>query len=106
MTPIQTAQQVIDLDTATQLAEMFSALSDPSRLRIISALAHAHGELNVSELSERVSMSESATSHQLRLLRTQRIVRARKSGRQVFYSLDDGHIHDLFSRGLAHLEHE
>jgi ArsR family transcriptional regulator len=95
---------VIDSQTATRLAEIFAALADPTRLRIISALSHH--ELNVGELSRLIGTSESATSHQLRLLRTQRIVRTRKEGRQVFYALDDEHIHDLLDRGIAHVEHE
>src|SRR5438034_11129968 len=94
---------VLNPDTAARLAEIFAALSDPTRLRMISAMSHH--EINVGELSRLVGISESATSHQLRLLRSLRIVRARKSGRQVFYSLDDEHVHDLLDRGLAHVEH-
>jgi DNA-binding transcriptional ArsR family regulator len=95
---------VIDSPTAVRLAEIFAALADPTRLRIISALSHH--ELNVGELSRLIGTSESATSHQLRLLRAQRIVRTRKEGRQVYYALDDEHIHDLLDRGIAHVEHE
>ncbi len=94
---------VLDMDTAIRLAEIFAALGDPTRLRIISALAHH--ELNVGDLSRLVEMSESATSHQLRVLRALRGVQARKVGRQVFYSLDDDHIHDLLDRGVAHVQH-
>jgi ArsR family transcriptional regulator, lead/cadmium/zinc/bismuth-responsive transcriptional repressor len=94
---------VLEVDTATRLAEIFAALGDPTRLRMISAMSHH--EISVGELSRLVGISESATSHQLRLLRSLRIVRARKSGRQVFYSLDDEHVHDLLDRGLAHVEH-
>ncbi len=94
---------VIDSDTAIRLAEIFAALSDPTRLRLISAMAHR--ELSVGELSRLVGISESATSHQLRLLRSLRIVQARKSGRQVFYCLDDQHVHDLLDRGLEHVQH-
>ena len=95
---------VIDAKTAARLAEVFAALSDPTRLRLISAMSHH--ERSVGELSRLAEISESAASHQLRLLRSLRIVRARKSGRQVFYSLDDEHVHDLLDRGLAHIEHE
>lgn len=94
---------VLDQSMADRLAEIFAALSDPTRLRMISAMSHH--ELSVGELSRLVGISESATSHQLRLLRSQRIVRARKSGRQVFYALDDEHVHDLLDRGLAHVAH-
>jgi DNA-binding transcriptional ArsR family regulator len=94
---------VLDPDTAANLAEMFRALSDPSRIRIISALVDS--ELNVGALAEAVELSESAVSHQLRGLRQMRLVRARKEGRQVFYALDDEHITDLFHRGLDHILH-
>ncbi len=97
-------QTLIDAATAERLAAVFGALSDPTRLRIIAALAHH--ELGVGELSTLVDITESAASHQLRLLRALRIVRARKSGRHVFYCLDDEHIHDLLDRGLAHVQHE
>jgi DNA-binding transcriptional ArsR family regulator len=96
--------EVIDEDTAGRLADIFAALADPNRLRIISALAH--NELNVGDLARLVGMTDSATSHQLRLLRAQRIVRTRKAGRQVFYFLDDEHIHDLLDRAVAHVQHE
>ena len=88
---------------AIQLAELFSALSDASRVRIISLLME--GEMSVSTLAEELKMTESAVSHQLRGLRQMHLVRARKDGRQVFYSLDDDHVSKLFSMGLDHLEH-
>jgi DNA-binding transcriptional ArsR family regulator len=88
---------------AIQLAELFSALSDASRVRIISLLIE--GEMSVSALAEGLAMTESAVSHQLRGLRQMRLVRARKDGRQVFYSLDDDHVVKLYSMGLDHVEH-
>ena len=88
---------------AIQLAELFSALSDASRVRIISLLIE--GEMSVSALAEGLKMTESAVSHQLRGLRQMRLVRARKSGRQVFYTLDDKHVIELFQRGLDHVLH-
>jgi len=94
---------VLDEKTASYLADFFSALSDPSRIRIISSLTQ--GEMNVSSLAEIVGISESAVSHQLRGLRQMRFVRARKEGRNVYYSLDDEHVADLFRRGLEHIEH-
>lgn len=95
--------QVLDEKTATYLAEFFRTLSDSSRIRIISTLTN--GEKNVSSLAEIVGISESAVSHQLRGLRQMRLVRARKDGRQVFYSLDDKHVTDLFQYGLEHILH-
>jgi len=88
---------------AIQLAELFSALSDASRVRIISLLIE--GEMSVSALAEGLKMTESAISHQLRGLRQMRLVRARKDGRQVFYTLDDDHVAKLYSMGLDHVVH-
>jgi DNA-binding transcriptional ArsR family regulator len=93
----------LDEVTAARVAELFGALSDPSRLRIIAALTG--GERNVQALAEIVGVSPSAVSHQLRGLRQMRLVRARKSGRQVFYALDDEHVADLFRQGLSHIRH-
>ena len=86
---------------ASQLAELFRALSDPSRVRIIAALID--GETNVGALAEIVGISESAVSHQLRTLRQMRLVRARKQGREVYYAIDDDHVNELFQRGLDHV---
>lgn len=88
---------------STRLAELFSALSDPTRLRIISVLLE--GEMNVGDIAARLAMTESAVSHQLRGLRQIRLVRSRKDGRQVFYALDDDHVAKLYRLGLDHVEH-
>ncbi|HRQ24310.1 MAG TPA: metalloregulator ArsR/SmtB family transcription factor [Anaerolineales bacterium] len=88
---------------AVQLAELFSALSDASRVRIISLLMD--GEMSVRALADGLGMTESAVSHQLRGLRQMHLVRARKAGRQVFYSLDDDHVSRLFKMGLEHVRH-
>jgi len=93
----------LDDVTAARVAELFGALSDPSRLRIIAVLTG--GECNVQALAEIVGVSPSAVSHQLRGLRQMHLVRARKSGRQVFYALDDEHVADLFRQGLSHVRH-
>jgi ArsR family transcriptional regulator len=89
--------------TSTHLADLFSALSDPSRLRIISVLLD--GEMNVGDLASQLAMSESAVSHQLRGLRQLRLVSSRKDGRQVYYALDDDHVAKLYRLGLEHVEH-
>ncbi len=88
---------------STHLAELFSALSDPTRLRIISVLLD--GEMNVGDIAGQLGMSESAVSHQLRGLRQMRLVRSRKNGRQVYYALDDDHVAKLYRMGLDHVEH-
>lgn len=87
----------------THLADLFSALSDPTRLRIISVLLG--GEMSVGEIATQLTMTESAVSHQLRGLRQMRLVRGRREGRQVFYSLDDDHVAKLYRMGLDHVEH-
>jgi DNA-binding transcriptional ArsR family regulator len=84
------------------LAETFRALGDPTRVRVLDALSRA--ELCVCHLAELLGLSESATSHQLRLLRSLRLVRTRRAGRMVFYTLDDQHITRLFAQGLEHVE--
>jgi len=87
------------------LAETFRVLSDPGRVRLISALLEA-GELCVCDLASVTGLSQTACSHNLRLLRSNRLVRYRKQGRNVYYSLDDAHIRVLLDVGLQHVSHE
>lgn len=87
------------------LAETFRVLSDPGRVRLISALLEA-GELCVCDLAAVTGLSQTACSHNLRLLRSRRLVRYRKQGRNVYYSLDDAHIRLLLDVGLQHVSHE
>lgn len=95
------AALIVD-DEVADLAETFHALGDPTRVRILDALSH--GELCVCDLAALVRMSESAVSHQLRVLRNLRIVKPRREGRMVFYALDDRHIITLFRQGLRHVQ--
>jgi DNA-binding transcriptional ArsR family regulator len=88
--------------TVQTLADTFRVLGDPTRLRILDALAH--GELCVCDIASLINISESAVSHQLRLLRGMRLVRPRRAGRLVYYSLDDHHIIELLRQGLTHVE--
>jgi ArsR family transcriptional regulator, lead/cadmium/zinc/bismuth-responsive transcriptional repressor len=87
------------------LAETFRVLSDPGRVRLISALLEA-GELCVCDLAAVTGLSQTACSHNLRLLRSSRLVRYRKQGRNVYYSLDDAHIRLLLDVGLQHVSHD
>jgi DNA-binding transcriptional ArsR family regulator len=89
-------------DDASELAETFRTLGDPTRVRMLDALSQR--ELCVCDLAARIGLSESAVSHQLRLLRNLRLVRPRREGRMVFYSLDDRHIITLFQQGLRHVQ--
>jgi DNA-binding transcriptional ArsR family regulator len=93
----------LDEQTATLVAQLFSTLSDTSKVRIISVLAEQ--EMNVGMLAEAVELSESAVSHHLRGLRQMRLVRTRKEGRFVFYLLDDEHVAELFRVGMDHVLH-
>jgi ArsR family transcriptional regulator len=93
----------IDERTSSHLAELFSALSDPTRLLIISALLER--EMSVGEIAQGIGISESAVSHQLRGLRQMHLARSRKEGRQVFYCLEDEHVARLFQMGLEHVLH-
>jgi DNA-binding transcriptional ArsR family regulator len=93
---------LISAPAVDALAETFKALGDPTRVRVLDALSH--GELCVCDLAQLVGLSQSATSHQLRLLRALRLVRSRRAGRMVFYTLDDRHIVTLFRQGLRHVE--
>ena len=83
------------------LAETFGALSDPTRVRIIFALSEQ--ELCVFDLARLLGLAGSAVSHQLRLLRGQRLVRYRKEGKVAFYSLDDDHIRNLIEECVKHV---
>jgi DNA-binding transcriptional ArsR family regulator len=83
------------------LARLFSAMADPTRLQILNILANAD-EITVGEITEKVDLSISAVSHQLGLLRDRDLVTARRSGRQVYYSLADEHVGQLLEVGIAH----
>ena len=89
-------------DTVAALAETFRVLGDPTRVRILDALAG--GELCVCDIASLVGISESAVSHQLRLLRGMRLVRPRRAGRLVYYTVDDQHIIELLRQALTHVE--
>lgn len=85
------------------LATVFAALGDPTRLRIVAALAGQ--ELCVCDLAATVGPSESAVSHHLRLLRQLGLVRSRRAGRLVYYALDDVHVAALYGQALDHVAH-
>jgi ArsR family transcriptional regulator, lead/cadmium/zinc/bismuth-responsive transcriptional repressor len=93
---------LIGARTVEALAETFRALGDPTRVRILDALAA--GELCVCDIASLVGISESAASHQLRLLRGLRLVRPRRAGRQVYYAVDDHHILELLNQARTHVE--
>ncbi len=93
----------IDDKTLEKLSEIFKSLGDPTRLKIIFALIN--GELSVNNISLDIEMGQSATSHQLRKLKDLKLIKSRKEGRQVLYSLDDEHVLELLTQGLDHVSH-
>ena len=90
-------------EIASDLANLFDALSDPTRILIINALLEK--EVGVAELVTQLGLTKSAVSHQLRGLRDKRLIRTRKQGRNVFVCIDDDHVIELFQRGLDHVLH-
>jgi ArsR family transcriptional regulator len=96
------AGRLLQRDTVGALAEIFKVLGDPTRVRILDALSRS--ERCVNDLAALLGLTESAVSHQLRLLRNTRIVRSRREGRMIFYSLDDRHVLALFRQGLRHVQ--
>ncbi len=91
-------------ETFTLLSSTFRAMGDPTRVKILFSLLHE--EMCVCDLAALLGMSQSAISHQLRVLRNLNLVRYRKEGRVVYYSLDDEHIRVLFEQGLEHVKEE
>lgn len=102
---ITAAKQVMPSDDELfSLAELFKIFGDSTRVRIMCALTP--GEMCVCDLSEFLNMSQSAISHQLRLLRTSHLVKTRREGKSVYYSLDDQHIYSIINQGLIHIREE
>ncbi|MEW2358328.1 metalloregulator ArsR/SmtB family transcription factor [Spirillospora sp. NPDC029432] len=92
-------------DKISELAQIFGLLADPGRLRVITALLEG-GEMCVCDIAAACGHSESGVSHSLRLLRANRVVRVRRSGRRAYYRLDDSHVRMLLDVALAHIGHE
>lgn len=97
-------RQIPDPQTLYDLAELFKVFGDTTRIRIIAALLD--GEMCVYNLTEHLDMGQSAVSHQLRILRSAGLVRPRREGKTVYYSLDDEHIELIYNMGLAHINHK
>ena len=97
-------QRVVGRADAVQVADLFRLLGDPSRVQMLCALLEA-GELCVCDLAAVVDLAESSVSHSLRMLRAAGIVRHRRAGRQVFYSLDDAHVRLLLDVSVEHVHH-
>ena len=96
-------QSMLPSEALDGLSLTFKTLADPTRIRILHALAAE--ELCVCDLAAALDMRVSAVSHQLSLLRATRLVRIRRDGRRVFYALDDDHVRSLYAQGLEHIGH-
>ena len=88
-------------DVCTDLAEFYKAFADQTRIKILKSLLYA--EMCVCDLTAALCMTQSAISHQLRILKNMKLVKYRKSGKVVYYSLDDEHIKDIFKAGFEHI---
>ncbi|MBI5374317.1 MAG: helix-turn-helix transcriptional regulator [Candidatus Schekmanbacteria bacterium] len=97
------SKQLLNDTAAIELAELYRALGDGTRVKILYTLSL--GEFCVCDISSLLGMSSSAISHQLRILRSLRLVKNRRAGRVIYYSLDDEHVVRLFEEGLKHIEH-
>jgi ArsR family transcriptional regulator len=91
-------------DMVLKMANFYQALSDPTRLRIVHTLIHS--EMCVCDLAAVLEMTQSSISHQLRYLKNLGLIKRRKVGRMVYYSIDDEHVLTLFETGLAHVSHK
>lgn len=94
----------LDEGLLLNLSEFYKILSDPTRLKIVYALTK--GELNVQQISKTVNMSQTAVSYQLRILRAVRLVKNRRDGKMIFYSMDDEHVEGIINLTIEHLLHE
>ncbi len=98
-------RHLLSVDSARSTADLFAVLADPTRLQVLYALLHAStGELCVHDLAAGMGRDDTTISHQLRVLRNQRIVAMRKEGRVVYYRLVDKHIRQLLNVGLSHAQ--
>ncbi|MDD6024733.1 MAG: metalloregulator ArsR/SmtB family transcription factor [Oscillospiraceae bacterium] len=83
------------------MAELFKLFGDPTRLKILCSLTQQ--ELCVCDLAELIGMNQSAVSHQLRLLKQGRLVKSRREGKSIFYSLADSHVYTVLAQGMEHI---
>ncbi|MCY6957097.1 ArsR/SmtB family transcription factor [Clostridium brassicae] len=97
-------ENMIPEEISTSLADFFKVLGDNTRIKILFALSV--NEMCVCDISTLLSMNQSAVSHQLRVLRGARLVKYRKEGKVVYYSLDDEHVENVFKQGLDHIQHK
>ncbi|MBR1590864.1 MAG: winged helix-turn-helix transcriptional regulator [Acidaminococcaceae bacterium] len=95
---------MLDERHLSAIADFFKVLGDETRMKIINALAH--NELCVTDLSAALEMTQSAVSHQLKLLRMANQVKSRRAGKSIYYSLDDQHVIDILEEAHTHIRHK
>ena len=100
-TVIKVKEKLPKVETLYDLAELFKVFGDSTRIKILCALFES--EMCVCDLSALLSISQSAISHQLRVLKSARLVKFRRDGKVIYYSLDDEHIKHIFDEGLKHI---
>lgn len=93
--------KLLDDDKIIDLSELFKIFGDSTRIKIINVLLDE--ELCVGDIAEKISATQSAVSHQLRILKSSKLVKYRKVGNTVYYSLDDHHIKEIFEKGCEHI---
>lgn len=98
----RTRRQMPEPGVTSEMSDFFKAFSDHTRIRILTALSK--GELCVCDISELLGMTQSAISHQLRFLKGARLVKNRKDGKTVYYSLSDAHIETILAQGMEHVQ--
>lgn len=98
---IKNKTEVPDTEVLFDLADLFKVFGDSTRLRIMYVLSDS--EVNVQAIAESLEMDQSTISHQLRVLRNNKLVRARRDGKQIYYSLDDDHVKKIIEMGLDHV---
>ena len=96
-------QQILAEEEVYFLADLFKVFGDPTRIKVLYLLLK--GELCVNDIAASLSMSQSSISHQLKVLKQHRLVKLRRDGKTIFYSLDDDHVVNILSQGLEHIEH-
>ena len=93
--------KLLDDDKVIDLSELFKMFGDSTRVKIMNVLIN--GEMCVSDISEKIKVSQSAVSHQLRILKDSKLVKYRKEGNMIYYSIDDDHIEKIFKMGCEHI---
>ncbi len=96
--------KILEDDLVMMITDFYKTMSDPTRLKIIYTLIQ--GEMCVQDISKKVKMSQTAVSYQLRVLKGARLVKYRRDGKMIYYSIEDDHVNKIINTTIEHLEHE